>query len=186
MKKKIAVIVSAVHLALWVALMVLCAAAWIVYDGSGEEPIGAAMTMGIFGVLFVAAALGVISSVLWLLAMLSIPSEPNIAHKGGRVTAICLSAAAALLFDASVAMFIRSEASMSADISVILFPIAWLVCLICGSILLAVFSGKTKAKKIALTVTAGCRYRFCRDLDHGDMLFQICNPRLITTCGIAV
>lgn len=95
MKKKIAVIVSAVHLALWVALMVLCAAAWIVYDGSGEEPIGAAMTMGIFGVLFVAAALGVISSVLWLLAMLSIPSEPNIAHKGGRVTAICLSAAAA-------------------------------------------------------------------------------------------
>ena len=36
MKKKIAVIVSAVHLALWVALMVLCAAAWIVYDGSGE------------------------------------------------------------------------------------------------------------------------------------------------------
>ena len=40
MKKKIAVIVSAVHLALWVALMVLCAAAWIVYDGSGEEPIG--------------------------------------------------------------------------------------------------------------------------------------------------
>lgn len=154
MKRKIAVIVSAVHLALWVALMVLCAAAWIVYDGSGEEPIGAAMTMGIFGVLFVAAALGVISSVLWLLAMLSIPFEPNIAHKGGRVTAICLSAAAALLFDASVAMFIRSEASMSADISVILFPIAWLVCLICGSILLAVFSGKTKAKKIALTVTA--------------------------------
>ena len=37
MKKKIAVIVSAVHLALWVALMVLCAAAWIVYDGSGEN-----------------------------------------------------------------------------------------------------------------------------------------------------
>ncbi len=60
--KNILKILTVVHTVLWIAALVVVIIESISYTGVGEEPLGSALSMGIYLIGFVFASLGILSS----------------------------------------------------------------------------------------------------------------------------
>ncbi|MBE6947796.1 MAG: hypothetical protein E7454_06070 [Ruminococcaceae bacterium] len=130
-KKRIVFIASLVHLILWGILLLVSVIEQQTFYAPEMEPLAFAMKKGILTVFSIISAVGIITAAVLFLSLCAISSQRNTRCKGRRITALCFSATATILFYSTIVLLF----TIDKDILFIL-PIMWLLCELCCGILL--------------------------------------------------
>lgn len=138
MKKRVFLILSMVHLILWIAFLLISVLAKFTYRAQNLDPLDFALSKGVYNVFVIVAVAGIINATVLFLSLRAL-SNLNPKCKGKRIAALCFSTIATILFYsfAVLLFFINTD-------KVVIIPIIWLLCeLYCC--LLLVLSGNNKS-----------------------------------------
>lgn len=137
MKKRIFMILSMVHLILWIVFLLASLTAKFTYHAPNTDPLDFALSKGVYNAFIMVTAAGIVNAVILFFSLRGVLLHPKTENRKKQIAAFYVSVLATILFYSSAAMIFL----VNTDIIVIL-PIVWFVCVLCCSILL-VFSAKT-------------------------------------------
>lgn len=132
--KRVAKIVSVLHMIAWVINLLIVAVEGFTYSGTPEmEPLEIALTKGVYIVFMILASMGSINAAILFFSLRAVLRDPGVKHKKTKNVAFCFSIIATVLFYsfAILPFIIRS------DIFLVL-PAAWLLCELCCGVMFAV------------------------------------------------
>ena len=145
--KKIAKIVSVLHMIAWVINLLLLVVKTFTYSGTPEmEPLEIAFTIWGYIDLTIIAFIGCINAAILFFSLRAVLRDPGVKHKKTKKVAFCFSIiATVLVYSAVIMLSINKPDSFLFYKSYVILalPPAWLLCELCCGIMFAV----SKAKK---------------------------------------
>lgn len=138
MKKRVFLILSMVHLILWITFLLISVLARFTYHAQNLDPLDFALSKGVYNVFILAALAGIVNAVVLHFSLHGILLHSKAVNQKTRITAFCVAVLATILFYSSVVMIFL----INTDIIVIM-PIVWVFCLLCCSVLLMLAAKKS-------------------------------------------
>lgn len=131
--KKSAHIVFALHMILWVIILLISVVMRFTYSAPEMDPLDFELSKGVYNAFIIVASLGIINAAILFFSLRAVSSVSGEKHKRQRIVAFCLSLIATILFYSSaILIFI-----INSDILLVL-PVAWLLCELCCGVMFAV------------------------------------------------
>lgn len=129
--KRVVINISAVHLFLCLAFLLVSVVLSLTYSAPGMEPLEFALSKGIYTVFVFVAVIAVVNATMLFLSLRAVFLRDEEEHKRKRKIALCCSGIATVLFYLSAVLIfvINSDA-------IIIVPLAWLLCEVCSGVLL--------------------------------------------------
>ncbi len=131
--KKIAHIILALHMILWVVILLISVAMKFTYSAPEMDPLDFELSKGVYNAFIIVALLGIINASILFFSLRAVSSVSGEKHKRQRIVAFCFSLIATILFYSfAVLLFI-----INSDI-LLVFPVAWLLCELCSGVMFAI------------------------------------------------
>ena len=132
--KKSAHIVLALHMILWVIILLISVVMRFTYRAAPEmDPLDFALSKGVYNVFIIVASLGIINAATLFFSLRAVLSVSGEKHKRQRIVAFCLSLIATILFYSSAILIFIINSDM-----LLVLPVAWLLCELCCVVMFAV------------------------------------------------
>ena len=131
--KKSAHIVLALHMILWVIILLISVVMRFTYSAPEMDPLDFELSKGVYNAFIIVASPGIINAAILFFSLRAVSSVSGEKHKRQRIVAFCLSLIATILFYSSaILIFI-----INSDIFLV-FLVAWLLCELYSGVMLAV------------------------------------------------